>query len=631
MTENTNLMAHLKTFFLFLCSSACVFSFGQEAELRFPEQSTSQDRRSRTDRMESNCKDTPFSTFGETTAPYPAMDTDWNLLPSDSLIALIQTHYFNQGQLSRKLLSVLYQRAKTSGSPDLLVWAVYLDALTEYTQHADEGELSNRIDSLLQSPGINRNAAYRTLLTYASALSKLSNGHYPEAFRDAMEAYRGALEINDTQILFNTANTLGNIGPYIQDYALSGYYYEEARKYAKNGSLEWCRLMLNQSRLLYLENDFDGALRLIHQIIPYLDSLGQNGIKATAYLNMGSYWVGKGERDSGYAWYMRSMEQMKNLDNNNIRLILLGNIGNHFRQKKAYDTALTYYRKARAMALDDGNVGQYASMAYEMSILFTETGQPDSAYHYLSEYNELISRIQQPQTVESYQNYVDMVMESSENQRKISEQALALKNKQFIIVVTVLSALVVATVLLMLFFLERRRSMRQFALLKEVENKELSDQLAYEQSIQKLQQDAMSQKLREITSYSLLLANKNHLLKDIEDLAVQAEKECGNQNCTKIRRLVEESLHMDGDYWQQFVGHFTQVNPHFFENLKQKFPDLTPNETKLCAYIRIGMSSKQIAQMLNLSPESVNKNRYRLRKKLGLDKDEALEASIASL
>lgn len=88
---------------------------------------------------------------------------------------------------------------------------------------------------------------------------------------------------------------------------------------------------------------------------------------------------------------------------------------------------------------------------------------------------------------------------------------------------------------------------------------------------------------------------------------------------------------MDGDYWQQFVGHFTQVNPHFFDNLKQKFPDLTANEIKLCAYIRIGMSSKQIAQMLNLSPESVNKNRYRLRKKLGMEKDEALDELIASL
>ena len=141
----------------------------------------------------------------------------------------------------------------------------------------------------------------------------------------------------------------------------------------------------------------------------------------------------------------------------------------------------------------------------------------------------------------------------------------------------------------------------------------------------------MDQKIREITSYSLLLANKNNLLKEIEDLASKAEEETGNQNCLQIKRLIGESLHMDGDYWQQFVGLFTQVNPHFFDNLKQKFPDLTANEIKLCAYIRIGMSSKQIAQMLNLSPESVNKNRYRLRKKLGMEKDEALDKLIASL
>ena len=155
--------------------------------------------------------------------------------------------------------------------------------------------------------------------------------------------------------------------------------------------------------------------------------------------------------------------------------------------------------------------------------------------------------------------------------------------------------------------------------------------MEHEQEIQRLHEAQIEQKIRELTSYSLLLANKNNLLKTVEETAVKAQKEQDAGGYGQIKRLIDENLHMDGDYWEQFVGHFIQVAPHFFEELKQRFPDLTPNEIKLCAYIRIGMSSKQIAQMLNLSPESVNKNRYRLRKKLGLDKDTALDEIIAGL
>ena len=62
-----------------------------------------------------------------------------------------------------------------------------------------------------------------------------------------------------------------------------------------------------------------------------------------------------------------------------------------------------------------------------------------------------------------------------------------------------------------------------------------------------------------------------------------------------------------------------QVHLRFFEKLQSNFPDLTPNELKLCAYTRINLSNKEIARLLNVNSSSVEMARYRMKKKVGLE------------
>lgn len=556
---------------------------------------------------------------------------DLTALPTDSLIASLQKTYFNQGDYAAELVRELYRRAQAEQNPDLLAVSIHWDALTEYSQRNDRSNLSAKIDSLLDRPEMVRNPHNVLLLNYAKAMSELAYGDFAAAFRHALDAHHIAIDCNDSALFAKTAITLGNIGPYIQDYDLSRHYYRLALDNTAENSDQHRRIQINYSRLLFLEEKYDSAISELQQVIPAIRQSGDSGLLAGCYLNLGSYYSAIEQRDSAYANYTKSLDLLQNSGNRNMRLLLYENIGNYFRYKKDYAQALDYYRQAREMALTDSNMSSYASLAYELSMLYAQQGLSDSSYHYLSQYNNLISRTQQPHTVESYKQYTNLVMELSENRIQLSEQAVSLKNKQLVILGVTATAIIVTVVLLWLVAMERRRRTRQTMLLKEIENRELSDQLEHEQEIQRLHEAQIEQKIRELTSYSLLLANKNNLLKTVEETAVKAQKEQDAGGYGQIKRLIDENLHMDGDYWEQFVGHFIQVAPHFFEELKQRFPDLTPNEIKLCAYIRIGMSSKQIAQMLNLSPESVNKNRYRLRKKLGLDKDTALDEIIAGL
>lgn len=85
--------------------------------------------------------------------------------------------------------------------------------------------------------------------------------------------------------------------------------------------------------------------------------------------------------------------------------------------------------------------------------------------------------------------------------------------------------------------------------------------------------------------------------------------------------------------WEDFMLHFQKIHPKFFQKLKSYHgaKKLTENELRLCAYFRIDMSAKQIAQILNVSPEAIRIHRYRLKKKLMLGEEENIDDFIRNV
>lgn len=560
----------------------------------------------------------------------PLLCHGWNE-PADSLIRQIQANRYENRRLAQAQIEALYAMAEKQGDMDLFIEAISWETLVNYAQQNKGSKLSNRIDSLLETPEIKADSRKQSLLYQSLSISHIGDGDFSNAFRAAHRALLLAQENNDTSRIPACASTVGNICQYLQAYELGDQYYLSALRNISKESRLYANIHVNRSRLKYLLGQYDSAILLLRTAMPRFEAWKDTGFLILSHINMGSYFTGLQQPDSAIRYYRVALRLMQNIQNDNMRMTLYENIGNWYRDKGVYDTALAYYHQAQRMALADSNLSQYAQMAYAMSSLFMETDLSDSAYLYLNEYNKHLSRIQQPQTAESYQRYVDLVMESSQQLIKISEQEAKLKSKQFTITLILSASIVVVVTLFLLVTLERRRRMRQIALLREIENKELSDRLEHGKQIQQLQQEKVEQKSRELSSYSLLLANKNSLLKEIGESVEQLNS--GNMEATKQKlvHLIKDSLRTDEDYWSSFSIHFTQVNPHFFENLDKRFPGLTPNEIKLCAYIKIGMSSKQIAQMLNLSPRSVITNRHRMRKKYGLAEDDDLDLIIKQL
>ncbi|MDP4819656.1 MAG: LuxR C-terminal-related transcriptional regulator, partial [Saprospiraceae bacterium] len=95
----------------------------------------------------------------------------------------------------------------------------------------------------------------------------------------------------------------------------------------------------------------------------------------------------------------------------------------------------------------------------------------------------------------------------------------------------------------------------------------------------------------------------------------------------RLVRMINRNINSDED-WQIFENNFNQIHKEFMDRLKAEFPELSAKDLQLAAYLRMGLQSKEIAPLLNVSDRSVDNNRYRLRKKLGLGSEDNLREFV---
>ena len=134
----------------------------------------------------------------------------------------------------------------------------------------------------------------------------------------------------------------------------------------------------------------------------------------------------------------------------------------------------------------------------------------------------------------------------------------------------------------------------------------------------------MIHKEKELANSTMLIIQKNEILQKLRNELNKTktkltDEQLKNDLNNTIKRIGKE---IDNEkQWQVFNTHVEQVHEELFRKLKVQYPELTPRELSLCAYLRMNISSKEIATLMNISTRGVEISRYRIRKKLGLDRN----------
>lgn len=140
-------------------------------------------------------------------------------------------------------------------------------------------------------------------------------------------------------------------------------------------------------------------------------------------------------------------------------------------------------------------------------------------------------------------------------------------------------------------------------------------------------QNELEYKESQLNAMTFQMLQKNELMHALKD---RLEQDKSIPRDSALSKMINKGLSQDKE-WSDFNTYFESINKNFYVRLRAEYPEISPNDLKVCALIKMNLSIKEMAGILNISPDSVKTSRYRLRKKLQLNTEDNLTGFILNL
>jgi tetratricopeptide (TPR) repeat protein len=291
-----------------------------------------------------------------------------------------------------------------------------------------------------------------------------------------------------------------------------------------------------------------------------------------------------------------------------------GNLGSLYNKLNDPKTAITYLNRSIAIS-DSINSDHISAKAYlSRSESHSQLGAYKAALDDFMMYNRLndsIFNTTKSKQIEEMRALFEIEQKEQEialKEKEIEslEQKAEISNLQRIL-------LGAALVLSLLGFYGLRQKIKR----NKLERAKIQAELAF--------------KKKELTTHALNLARKNEVLEALKQKAKELKQsETDSKGYAQLIRTINFDL-QDDNKWENFSRYFEDVHKDFNGNVKRKYPDVTSNELRLMALLKMNLSSKEIANILNISSDGIKKARQRLRKKMRLSPEDSLETTVMAI
>ena len=461
-----------------------------------------------------------------------------------------------------------------------------------------------------------------------------------KAIEEFTAAYRLVENLDDKELMGWILNGLGNAHNIAKNYDYSREYYERAIASFQQIGYESgvANVLINLGELLVSRQKYAEAMDYFLKALELVERLKDERMIAYILSQLAENYSRLADYDKAISMYNRalhyhnkSIEQGMTYDLGNKSFCLTG-LGNVKIRQGRYAEAVTLLEEAYATAevIKWYNSG-LARTCSGLAEAYGKMNNYTKAYYYRS--RELVIR----DSVDT-KNYLEKLNETEARfQAENSEKELAALqhdrkiNRIFISLMSGLAFLGLIAILLFISKARYRVRMDDEIMKKEKERNET--ELAARELVEKQLREELEFKTNDLTTYTLQLIQKNEILNEVKKEIDEIKSISADEVRIKINRLfntINQSQRNDKD-WENFKMYFDQVHKGFFENLKMSHPDLSGKDLKLCALLRLNLDSKQIATILDLSPDSVKVARHRIRKKVGLETDDNLYGFLSTL
>jgi DNA-binding CsgD family transcriptional regulator len=221
--------------------------------------------------------------------------------------------------------------------------------------------------------------------------------------------------------------------------------------------------------------------------------------------------------------------------------------------------------------------------------------------------------------------------ELSKKEKEIAQLEKQNEEQRFAKNITIISIAFASALVIIVFYVWWFRMHKEHELRKielELQQKKIENGKLREEELRQ----EIEFKNKELASYTINFVQKSELMEELKRnlQTITPESTDVAKKIASINKIVENSYQVDRE-WEDFKMQFENVHHNFFMTLKDRCPELTNGDLKLCALLKLNMNMKEASKILGISPESVKTARYRLRKKFGLSQDDNLVDFILNI
>lgn len=437
----------------------------------------------------------------------------------------------------------------------------------------------------------------RALYNMGSIYSDL--GNYERSSELYYESLKLTEETGDQVTKAKVLNSIGIVHHNQNNYEKALEYYEKALFLAReiNFSSGISKGLNNVAAIYGIWGEYSKVLEYLRDAISLnqrtqnMDQVGVN------YLNFGYYFEEIGQYDSSIFYYDKALKIYLAMNNTSsiisARYFLAEyyfNRGNLLTSKQIASTSLEEARRNRLKRLE-----------YEFATLLTKIHfqQKDSIQGY--QYQVLELQMKDSLNIEQSRTRMSMLelqyaLEKESEKKKAVQQRKDLIN--IIVVITLIFIIIVIVLLL------SRMRIKSRAVLLEKDKLEMNLEL----------------RNKELTTNVMAIMKKNETLSQIANKLKGVQKEAVKDETKLAIRKISRELNraVEEEPWEEFEMRFQQVHSEFYNKLIGQFPNLSPHEQRLCAFLRLNMTSKEISEITGQRISTIEMARTRLRKKLGI-------------
>lgn len=433
-----------------------------------------------------------------------------------------------------------------------------------------------------------------------SAAISIDLEDYEPALNNSRLAYNMYIPLKDTSGIATSANNIGVIYDKMEQYDSAIKYYNIAYDiWTQIDDRYWRGLVQSNISAMYTKLNMPEKA-MMHGVLA-MQLAEQEGIKKNmghAYISMAKAFILKGNNDMG----------------------------------------ITYAQKALATTEPQGIVEIMRDAHEQLYIAYKNDKQFKEANTHLEAFTVLRDSMVNSNKLKLINHLMTKVKFEQKN-KEIAERetqlAISENARQRNMLLLILAGIIIISIIVVGWQMAKKQKLKLEAKQQQLKMEQQKVELANlnfrnEQLVTQNLTKELDFKKQELLSYTISITQKNQLLQELNEQVDTLNPGNNTKDIRSIKNTINAAMGSE-ENWEEFKTRFVQVHHSFFDNLKTAYPQLSPNDLRLCAFIKLNLSSKQIASLLNIAPSSVDISKYRLKKKFGLEKDDDLSNFIEKI